>query len=323
MNTSVWYDCFLKALYEKYPKKVQLTEALMELLSIEREAVYRRLRKNVAFSAHDMAKISNAWDISIDNALNVVSEDRDFFYLDILSDSNPKGKNQQQIKNYLHVLETITASPASEYMEISNTLPSSLLQNYPLLLKLHIYIWWYYYGNNGNTCPFSQFELPEKILQLETQYYDKIKNISHVNYMWDNQIIQHLIDYILYLESIYALSKEEIQLFKQEISRFLDEMEILSMQGKFAGDNENKQVDMYISNINIDSNYYYFHSPRVNIFGIKVFFEYIVASTNKSICENFKKWMLAQKKISIPISQVNEKQRIEFFKQQREILEKM
>ena len=321
MNNSIWYDHFLKTLYEKYPKKSQLTEALMDLLSIEREAVYRRLRKEVTFSIYDIAAIANAWNISIDSIFNMVPEESSLFQMDVVSCINPLKKDIKRIENYLRVLKEITAAPFSEYMEISNTLPRSLFVSYPILARFNMFKWLYHCGNEKSIHSFNQFEVSQKTLEFGIEYYDIIKNITHISYMWDSRIIQHLINDVLYFESIYLLSKEEVQLIKQETSTLLDDMENLSLQGGFTG--RNSKVDLYISQTNIDSNYYYFYSPITSMCGIRMFTEYIVASINKFMCENFRKWMHTQKRIATLISQVNERQRIEFFIQQREILNKM
>ena len=57
----IWYNHFMKVLFAKYPKRAQLLEALMHLLQIEREAAYRRLRKDVPFAIQEIVKISAAW----------------------------------------------------------------------------------------------------------------------------------------------------------------------------------------------------------------------------------------------------------------------
>ena len=317
-NSSVWYDYFLRALYEKYPKKAQLTEALMDLLLLEREAVYRRLRKEVTFSVYDIAKIANAWNISIDNIFNIISEESSLFRMNVFSFNNPLEKDIKMLEYYLCVLREISTSDASEHMEISNILPRSLLGSYPMLSKFYMFKWQYHYGNDGNTCSFNQFILPERIHELGIEYSEEVKYITHVSYMWDNQIIQRLINDIRYIESVYLLSVEEVQFLKQEIYLFLDDMENLSTRGEFV--ETNNKVDLYISQVDIDTNYCYYYSPVSKICWIKAFVEYMVVSPNKLVCENFRKWMLAQKKFSIPISQVNERQRIEFFKRQRDLL---
>jgi hypothetical protein len=305
----------------KYAKKSQLTEALMELLSIEREAVYRRLRKEVLFSSHDIVKIANAWNISLDNLLGIASDESRLFQMDILSYHNPSEKDLKVIGNYFNFLDIINPSPALEYMEISNTLPQPFLGNYPALFKFYMFKWLYHYGNEKNVPSFEQFTLPEITLELGKKYYGRFKHISSISCMWDELNIKHLINNIRYFESIYFLRKEDVELLKQEIYTFLNDIENLSIQGGFA--ETNNKVELYISQVNIDTNYYYFYSPEVTLCGLRTFIKYTAASTDKSVCENFKRWMLARKKVSIPISQVNERQRIEFFKQQREMIKEL
>ena len=73
MKNEKWNDCFIKALYERYPQKSQLMQALADLLHIEREAVYRRLRQDVVFSMQEVVKISAAWNISLDRITGIQS----------------------------------------------------------------------------------------------------------------------------------------------------------------------------------------------------------------------------------------------------------
>ena len=320
MNNNIWYDYFLKTLSDKFPKKSQLTEALMDLLLIEREAVYRRLRKEVIFSVYDMAKIAGAWNISIDSIFGVVSDKSHLFQLNLLPYNDLSLEEMEALKKYFHFLKALTLLHDSEYIEITNTIPQSLLDNHPVLSKFFTFKWMYQYGNEKNIPPFNQFVLPEKTINLEKTYYKYIKQIKHLSYTWDNLIIQYLVNDILYFKSIYLLSEEDVQILKQEISMFLSSIELISIQGEFA-DTHNK-VDFYIS-INIDTNYCYYSSSAIKACGIGVFIKSVAISQNEYICENFEKWILNQKKISIPISQVNERQRIEFFKQQSRLLEQL
>jgi len=318
---NIWYDHFLKVLYEKYPKKVQLTEALVELLSIEREAVYRRLRKEVAFSIYDIAKIARTWNISFDSILGIVSDESHLFQMDILPYNAPFIGDLEATKKYFHFLKTLSASDQSEYIEVSYSLPESLLENYSALSKFHTFKWMYQYGCEKNIPSFSKLILPKEAISKEIEYCKSIKQIKHQSYIWDNLAIQYLINDILYFKSIYLLTEEDLQLLKQDIVMFLDELDILSVQGEFA-DSHNK-VDLYISQINIDTNYCYYYSPDIRGCGIGVFIKNVAVSRNEAICEKFREWMLTQKRISFPISQVNERQRIEFFMQQRKILDRL
>jgi len=317
-NNDVWFDYFLKTLYEKYPKRSQLTEALMKLLSMERIAVYRRLRKEVVFSAYDVAKIASTWNISLDSILSIASNDSHLFCMETMSYNDPLLENLEAVKRLFRFLKIFTLSNSSEYMEISNAIPASLLGNYPVLSKFFTFKWLYQYGNEKDIPFFSQFEVPEKTLKLEREYCKYIKQIKHLSYTWDNMLIQSLINDIQYFNSIYILSNEDIQQLKQQIELFLNDLESISIHGKLT--DSYSKVDMYISQINIDTNYCYYHSSAVKACGIGAFIKCTAISQDETVCQSFRRWMLIQKKISIPISQVNERQRIEFFRRQKELI---
>ena len=57
MSKDLIYEKFISAIREKMPHKATLTNALVDLLCIEREAVYRRMRGDVAFSFAEIAAI--------------------------------------------------------------------------------------------------------------------------------------------------------------------------------------------------------------------------------------------------------------------------
>jgi hypothetical protein len=318
-SNSIWYEHFLNALHKKYPKKSQLTEALSVLLCIGKEGIYRRLRKEVTFSIYDIVKIAKAWGISIDNIVENISGDNHLFQLNTLPYGSPLRKDLDTMERCLNFLKNMASAPTSEYMEISNTLPKFILENYPALSRFHTFKWLYLYGNEINMPPFNQFTLPEELVEYGRLYCDEIRKIKHMSLMLDSLFIQYLINDIRYFESIYLLSGDDVQQLKQETSALLNDLESICIQGRFA-DTYNK-VDLYISQISIDTNCCYYYSPTAKSCGIRTFIKSTAVSVNESICDKFRKWMLDKKRVSIPISRVNEKQRIEFFKQQQKRLD--
>jgi len=61
------HRCFLGALEKKIPEQTKLVEALMEILSMEKGAIYRRLRGEVPFSFFEAVHISEKLNIPINN----------------------------------------------------------------------------------------------------------------------------------------------------------------------------------------------------------------------------------------------------------------
>ena len=61
------YESFLAELRKKIPQGAKLTNTLVDMLYIEREAVYRRLRGEVPFTFMEVVTIAKKLGISLDN----------------------------------------------------------------------------------------------------------------------------------------------------------------------------------------------------------------------------------------------------------------
>lgn len=73
MSKDLIHEKLVGAIREKIPHKATLTNTLADLLCMEREAVYRRMRGDVSFSFSEVAAISNKLGISLDNLMGAHS----------------------------------------------------------------------------------------------------------------------------------------------------------------------------------------------------------------------------------------------------------
>lgn len=73
MKKDLLYDNLLNAVREKIPQRTVLVNTLVDLLCIEKEAVYRRLRGEVAFTFAEIVTIANEFGISLDNLIGTVT----------------------------------------------------------------------------------------------------------------------------------------------------------------------------------------------------------------------------------------------------------
>jgi hypothetical protein len=317
MKNDLWYDFFLKRLYEKYPKRSQLTEALVDLLSIEREAVYRRLRKDVLFSIYEVVKIAGAWNISLDNVINISTDGNFPLQMKGLQYVNPSKEDYETMESFVEVLNGASEVPESEYMEICNTIPSSLFSGFSQLAKFYTFEWAYNYGSKKNNYSFNQIASDERMRELEIAHHSAIKNIANVHYIWDKRIIEHLVDDIKYYASIYKVTPEEVHLLKDDIHAFLDYMEDITTKGYFP--ETNNSINLYISQTNVDTGYGYYSSNIRNLSMIRTFIMNVASSEEEKMFENLKSWIYRKKRSSVQISGVDEKRRIDFFMEQRRI----
>jgi len=318
MANDVWYDYFLKNLLARYPKKGQLAEELMNLLCLEREAVYRRLRKEVIFHAYEMAKIASEWNISLDEIMGIDSG-KITFQMQVVDYLDPPEQEEFLIQMAIEEILRTKDFPDTEYMKVFNRLPRPLLAGYSYLNQYYLFRWIYLYGNKENTVPFSQIIVSEKMKQLTRDYYQAIKQIPTTNFVFDYMLFENLVRDIRYFDCIRLITDEEKELIKNDLYALLDYASEVANKGCYP-ETKNK-VNLYISQLSIDTNYSYYYGNERTVCCIHTFDKYEIYMHNSGMVDNFLAWMKLKKRTSILISEVDERSRIEFFEKQRQVVE--
>ena len=262
METNTWYDIFIDMLNRKYPKKSDLLQALMDLLYIEREAVYRRLRKDVLFTVQEVAKIATAWNISLDaiigtNTSQVPFQMRRMNYID------PSEDELKYLRLILQGIIHISQYPDTEFMDICNKLPRQIAAGYEYLNRFYLFKWMYQYGNEKEIIPYTGTIISSEIAQLRNDYYEAIKQVPTSNFILDRNLFQILVSDIRYFHSIQMITDEEKDLIKKDLQILLDYTMEVASHGCYP-ETKNK-VNLYISELNVDSNYSYAFSREAEI----------------------------------------------------------
>ena len=317
MTDNTWHNAFIAMIYKKYPKKNELIDALMDLLCLEREAVYRRLRQDVAFPTNEIVKIATEWNISLNDIIGVQSSEISFkTYL--WNYLNPSDEELDYMRFLVEDSEYTRNFPEMECMEICNKLPRMLTSGFPYLNRFHLLKWMYQYTDE-KTLPFSKIAFPEQVNKLSSDYYMVSKNLGNVSFIWDHNIFNHLISDIRYFHSIDLITDEEKEFIKKDLYALLDYMSKVAAKGCWP-ETDNK-VNLYISYINIDTNYSYYYSNDRKFCCVHAFAKNEIYSSDLAMVENFRNWMQSKKMASVRISEANDKSRIEFFTKQRQLID--
>jgi len=320
MEYNVWYDAFMEIVVNKYPKRPQLVQVLMELLSLEREAVYRRLRNEVPFTAQEVVTLSSAWSISLDEIMGVnigaVS-----FQMRAMNYLDPSEEEVIFLRYIVQSIEYLKHFPSTEFMDICNKLPRQLLAGYNELNKFHLFKWKYQHSTDEDAIPFSKINLSQEKIKITEEYYRAIKQVPNTNFIFDSKIFSYLIKDIQYFCSIYLITEEEKELIKKDIFDLLNYLQEVANKGCYP-ETQNK-VNIYISQLKIPTGYSYTSTPEGNICYVHVFEKFEIYSFNTEMVANFMSWMQLKKRTSIQISEVDAKSRIEFFATQRQLVESL
>jgi hypothetical protein len=317
MEDNNWYDIFIDNLSKSCKKKSLLVEELQKLLCIEKEAVYRRLRKEAMFPIHEIVKIASAWNISLDEIVEVNSGLIPF-QMHPLNYLNPSEKEMQSLRKRARALECVTKIEDSEYMEVCNKLPRPIYIGSRVLYRFEIFKWAYQYSTDGSQKAFSQIIIPEKVSREFDIFIKNIKSIAHSFFILDSLIFEYFVQNIQFFNSISLITDEEKGILKEQLFLMLDYLSEIATKGCYP--DTRKKVNIYISQLCINTNYSYYHTDNFNCVRVHAFGKYDIISYETAMVLRFKTWMNLKKRASIQISETNEKSRIDFFKKQSEIV---
>lgn len=321
MSKDLIHEKFVGAIREKIPHKATLTNTLVDLLRMEREAVYRRMRGDVAFSFTEIAAISNKLGISLDNLLGTHSAKSRPYQLSLVEYVDPIEDDYKMWNLYNERLREARDDPYSSSVECMNVLPSVFMLDYTYLNRFYLFKWYNQYGYSDKTVYFREIEPAEKMLEVQRVTATESKHIKKTVYVWDPLIFQYIVTDIQYYNSIRLIDAEEMKLLKNDLLRFLDSLEMLAFRGVY--NETGNPIHIYISNINFDTSYSYLETKNQRISIIRAFILNSVISFDEQAYEIFRNCMQSLLKSSTMISVSGEKQRILFFEKQRAIIDSL
>ena len=318
MNDGVC-DYFLDLLNKKIPRRAELTRSLVGLLNIEKEAVYRRLRREVPFTFSEVVLIAKTWGLSLDSVVRVDLSRSLPFCLQVTDYLNPSREDIQVLERFTGILRFISGDPRAEFMEVSNLLPLSLHHGFAYLNRFSVFKWMYQYGDMQRMPSLVEVVLPGEIDALVEEHNKLARGISRTFYVLDHMIFDYLINDIQYFASIYLILPEEVEKLKEDIRRLLDYLETLAATGRFP--ETGNRVYLYISPINFDTSYCCIEGETIKVSMIRTFVMNAMTSLEEKAFRRVKNGVLAMKRSSTLISESGEKHRIEFFERQRALVE--
>lgn len=310
---------FISLLKEKIPR--HLIATLKEMLSLEKEAIYRRLKGEVSFSFIEMAKLSAHLGISLDHLVGIASPYGTQCHQLYTRDYDEFKQVDLDIGyKYIEAINIAAESSNSEFGVAANILPFHISFLHIPIYRIYWLKWRYQFGTKSkNQLSYSAIQVPESEKKSYQLYLDVVQKIKYTFFIWDSSFFMSLINDINYFNKIGLINREEMQMLKIEMSNLLDTIEHFVNEGKFK--ETGNKVETYISCLDFENTCTYLYSENIflsmnNAYNLGAF-----TSIEKEACENMKKWVEGLKRSSNLISGAALFEKIMFFKKQREILE--
>jgi len=319
MKTDFFHEALLKAIRSRLPEGDNMAQALMNILFLGKEAVYRRLRGEVPFTLAEAGTISKTLGISLDGLIGTDMGKSRPFHMNLVDFANPTEVDYAMLQNYLDVLNMSSDDPYSEITVSTNYFPQPFYLMHESLTRFMLFKWTYHH-EKGTVKSYGEIKIPDRLKRIHMESVAGHKNLKSSCFIFDNLVTLYLVNDIKYFHSIQLVTDEELLLIKQDVIQLIDYLESLATTAKYENGND---VYLYVSNINFESTYTYLRVHNSRISFIDIFLLNGAASVDEGIYEHVKTWVLSLRRLSTLISHSGELQRIKFFKEQRRILESL
>ena len=240
---NIFYQEFMSVIREKIPHKATLASTITELLDIDKDAVYRRLRGEVNFSFTEMAVIAKKLGISLDKIARLENVQSRPAQMNISNQVTPTPIDYEMFNGHVNLLKSIMDEPETMIMEACNIIPHYLFQDYEYITRYHIFRW-NQAGMHGDVMPYHEIIIPDKLRDLQIRNCEYARHISSTIYVWDNMIFQRLVTNIKYFAKVRLIREEDVAMIKKDLILFLNNLEKVAIKGKH--EDTGKDISIFI-----------------------------------------------------------------------------
>jgi len=311
----------LQTLQKKIPEQTKLVDTLMDILFMEKGAIYRRLRGEVPFTFFEVVNIAEKLDISLNSFVCADSVQVDRFELTIIDYVNMNEMDYKQWEDYISLIGSAKNVPQSVLAESSNVLPMSIYAKFDSLVKYYLFKYQYLLNESEERITFGDIVVPDRLQEIYRSYFSESKNFGKSIYIWDYSIFRYLVNDIRFFFDIKLISANDIQEIKKDLFVLLDYLEDITQYGCFK--ETGNPVSFYISDVNFDADYSYVQLNDFHMAHVRTFILNSVASTDPYSFRKMQNWIHSLKKSSTLITQSGTAFRTEFFEKQRGIISEL
>jgi hypothetical protein len=316
------YQNLLNQIRNRIPQNSKLVTRLVDILLLEKTAVYRRLRQEVPFTFEEIAAIAKEFHISLDSMFGIEAKTTQLFRFQSAENVKLVEINYMMLDKYLQAIRDLSSDPNGEISSVSHLLPQLFYCGFKYIYQFYYFKWRYYSIPANQTISYSEITLPNQLIQIAEDIFVLSKRIKTNYFILNGQIFQDFVNDVIYFNNIRLIKDKDVHHIKDELFNFIDYMESIATNG-FADDPENK-VFIYISDTNIDTSYSYIDSKSSIRFALiwSFIFNSSLICKEESL-ETMKHRIRSIIRTSTPLSITGEKQRTIFFETQRNIAKQL
>ena len=221
---------------------------------MSKETAYRRLRNKIPFTIEEVVVIAQCFNLSVDELLDLNSNDNFLFNKDLNINQDPVGIYSGLLRDDIEFMEKLLVSKNIKIAATLNSIPLRFLP-YKSLFKLDYCHYLYSAGKIPFTAQFSDIELPPAINDLHDTCAFCFSRLNNITCIVDSMLYSNIINKIHYFYRLKFLSTEDLRVLQSDLFDLLEMYENLLRNGK---NNAGSNYIFYYSFFNIETNLVFF-----------------------------------------------------------------
>ncbi len=309
---------FFEEILARFPKRSAAVEALAELLGVQKDAIYRRLRGDTLLTPEEIALLTRTYQLSLDA---MVYKDLDRVYFSF----SPFSKTINNVGNYLTGiladLQQVQQLPDVKIYYASFEIPFFYYAYFPELISFKLYIWgktvWDLDYLKDRPFDFDVISYPdEKIIEQILQSFTQLDTVE----IWSSNICDNTLSQIeFFVNSGSFKNGEDAYLLCDKLEGLVEQWRKMAELGsKYPLDNfipemERGGFSLHQQEMLITSNTILVTSPVTKILFPIISNPNYLRTTDQRMCDYQEEWFRKALSKSTSLSMQNEKSRNAFF----------
>jgi hypothetical protein len=319
IDNNLFLSEFVSTIRDKIPKGITISNTITDILDIDKDAVYRRLRGKVDFTFTEMAFIARSLGISLDNLAGIENvPNGKTTHLVLCNQIDPTESDYEAFDRHVNLLISIKDEPGTSIMDAQNVFPHYLFLGYENITKFYLFRW-SQASSDGKSIPYGEIRIPDRLRTLHEDMYKYARCISSTVYVFNYLLFKRCVSNVNYYAKIHLIKDEDVYLIKKDMIALLNYIEDLAIKGKYP--ETGNEVSIYLSDVNFDANYSCLKCSQTYFTLLKVYLLNFVGSYNSDVYNETYAWIRYLQRMSTLISVSGEKIRAEFIDEQRKIID--
>ncbi|MDH6305420.1 hypothetical protein M2459_001873 [Parabacteroides sp. PF5-5] len=312
----------IERILEYIPYNIKPVDYLMDILSLNRNSVYRRLRYEKSFSFHEIMKLSSAMGFSLDDIASAVNSDfRSGLHNNQANKITAESSTVSLFAHFKALLSNFIPTNDSLFIITSNRLQFLFIKEEVPLFRFLYYQLMYQLREIPVNHPFSQTTIPETVRASSREFNTLFMSKNGKEYIIDPNICLNIVRDIQYFYQRKLITEKELLHLKESLHATIKYTQTY-MQAGF-NDSPFKKSKFYLSGMEVTSNTIYSVYEGKEESNVWLYSANPIHITNKEICNIHKQWIDSLMRNSTLISGASENILLDFISKQLEFVDNM